>query len=200
MHRRHVMKKRLFAWLGILALTLLPQVMGKTSAGAPPDAPVQGKEFRKTVELENGGDFALTTDKGSDHLTSWNNSQVEIYARIDPPEEVDAEYGRQSVEGARIDVTGGGRSVTVKSNFDGGPHQDDSAFNHSKSLPNIHYEIRAPRNLNLRLTVDRSKLDAQGFNGKMRLDLDRSPLTASDLEGDIDIHIDRGTVNLRTLP
>jgi hypothetical protein len=87
----------------------------------------------------------------------------------------------------------------VRSNFDGVPYKDNSAFNHSKSLPDIHYEIRAPHNLNLRLNVDRSKLEVQGFNGKIRLETDRSPLTASDLEGDIDIKIDRGTVNLRNL-
>jgi hypothetical protein len=195
------MKKRIFYWMGILSLTLLPQIAIRISANATSAtaAPVQSKEFKKTVDLENGGDFALNTDKGSVRLTSWNNNQVEIYARIDPPENEDADYGRRSVEGARIDVTGSGRSITVRSNFEGVPEKDSSVFNHSKALPNIHYEIRAPRNLNLRLNVDRSKLDVQGFNGKIRVETDRSPLTASDLEGDLEIKIDRGTVNLRNL-
>jgi hypothetical protein len=189
------MKKSIFFLPGILALALLPQVEIKSNASVMTVAPVQSKEFRKTVDIQNGGDFTLETDKGSVRLTSWNSNQVEIYARIEPPENESADYGRQTVEGARIDVTGDSRSVAIHSNFDGVPYKESNAFNHSKTLPNIHYEIRAPRNLNLHIEVDRSKLEVQGFNGRIRLQTDRSPLVVSDLEGEIQINMDRGSVD-----
>jgi hypothetical protein len=192
------MKKTIFTLLGILALTLLPQLESRSSAGALTTAPLQSKEFRKTVEVQSGGDFSLETDKGSVRLTSWNNNQVEIYARIDAPENESADYGREAVEGARIDITGDSRALTVRSNFDGVPNKGN-VLNQSKTLPHIHYEIRAPRNLNLHIEVDRSKLEVQGFNGKIRLQLDRSPLVASDLEGEVQVSIDRGSINFNNL-
>lgn len=192
------MKKSVFFLLGIFALTLLPPFENRSSAGVLAPAPLQSKEFRKTVEVQSGGDFRLETDKGSVRLTSWNNNQVEIFARIEAPENESAEYGREAVEGARIDISGDGRGLTVRSNFDGVPNKG-GVLNHSKSLPNIHYEIRAPRNLNLHIEVDRSKLDVQGFNGRIRLQTDRSPLVASDLEGDVQITMDRGSVDSSNL-
>src|SRR5215510_2477876 len=155
-----------------------------------PTAAVQNKEFRKTVEFVPGSDLRFNTDKGSVRLTSWDQSRVEIYARIEPPEYVDADYGRRAVEGARIEVFGDARSLTIRSNFDDVPYKDGEG--HSRSLPNIHYEIRAPRNLNLDLGADRCKVEAQGFAGRIRIDTDRTPVIANDLSGEIQIKMDRG--------
>ena len=153
-------------------------------------AVIQGREFRKTVEFVPGSELRFNTDKGSVRLTSSDQSRVEIYARIEPPDDVDADYGRRAVEAARIDVFGDARSLTIRSNFDDVPYMDGRG--HSRSCPNIHYEIRAPRNLNLDLGADRCKVEAQGFAGRIRIDTDRTPVTANDLSGEIQIKMDRG--------
>jgi|SRR5215468_1234594 len=155
-----------------------------------PTAAIQNKEFRKTVDFVPGSDLKFNTDKGSVRLTSWDQSRVEIYARIEPPEYVDADYGRRAVEAARIEVFGDARSLTIRSNFDDVPYINGEG--HSRSIPNIHYEIRAPRNLNLDLGADRCKVEAQGFAGRIRIDTDRTPVTANDLSGEIQIKMDRG--------
>jgi hypothetical protein len=41
----------------------------------------QGKEFKKTVEFEPGGDFTLKTDKGSVVVISWDQNRIEINAK-----------------------------------------------------------------------------------------------------------------------
>src|SRR5262245_64838078 len=112
-------------------------------------AGIQSREFRKTVEFAPGSDLRFNTDKGSVRMTSWDQDRVEIYARIEPPEDIDADYGRRAVEGARIEVSSDSRSLTIRSNFDDVPYKDGDW--RSRSLPNIHYEIRAPRSLNLDL-------------------------------------------------
>jgi hypothetical protein len=164
---------------------------------APPEfaAGAQSREFRKTVEFVAGGELRLNTDKGSVRLTSWDQRRVEIYARIEPPEGVDADYGRRAVEAARIEVSGDARSLTILSDFDDVPYKDGEG--HSRYFPDIHYEIRAPRNLNLDLGADRCKVEAQGFAGRIRIHTDRTPVTANDLSGEIQIKMDRGkaTVN-----
>ncbi len=154
-------------------------------------AVVQSKEFRKSVEFAPGSNLRFNSDKGSVRLTAWDQNRVEIYARIDPPEDVDADYGQRAVEAARIEVIGDARSLTIRSNFDDVPYRN-SERNSGRTFPNIHYEIRAPRSLNLDLGVDRSKVEAQGFSGAIRIETDRTPVTATDLSGDIQIKMDRG--------
>jgi hypothetical protein len=153
-------------------------------------AVIQGREFRKTVELAPGSELRFNTDKGSARLSSWDQNRVEIYARIEPPEHVDADYGRRAVEAARIEVFGDARSLTIRSNFDDVPYINGEG--RSRSLPNIHYEIRAPRSLNLDLGADRCNVDVQGFAGRIRIDTDRTPVTANDLSGEIHVKMDRG--------
>jgi hypothetical protein len=174
-----------------LALVVLPFCL---SAQAFPGSP-QSKDFKKTVELDSGGSLTVSTDKGSVRLSSWNQNQVEIVARIDPPEEVSQDYGRRAVEGVVIEVIGGGRSVTVRSNFEGVPYRDDFG-SRSRTLPNIHYEIRAPRSLKLNVELDRSKAELNGFEGSISLHTDRTHVTASDLAGDIRVQMDRGQLTL----
>src|SRR5262245_64709592 len=81
-------------------------------------AGIQSREFRKSVEFAPGSDLRFDTDKGSVRMTSWDQDRVEIYARIEPPEDVDAEYGGRAVEGARIDVSGDARSLPIRATFD----------------------------------------------------------------------------------
>ena len=158
-------------------------------------AAAQSKDFNKTVELEQGGSLSLSTDKGSVRLTSWSQNQVEIVARIDPPEEVSQDYARRAIEGVVIEVIGGGRSLTIRSNFEGVPYRDDFG-SRSRSLPNVHYEIRAPRSLKLNVEIDRSKVDLNGFEGSIEINADRTPVTAADIAGDIRLRIDRGELTL----
>lgn len=154
----------------------------------------QTREFKKTVEFAPGSDLKFNTDKGSVRITSWDQSQVDISARIEPPDNVDADYGRRVVEAARIEVTGDARSLTIRSNFSDVPYRDGEG--HSRNTPSIHYEIRAPRNLNLDLGADRCKVEVHGFAGKIRIDTDRTPVTASDLSGEIQIKMDRGEARI----
>jgi hypothetical protein len=172
-------------WLFLIVLMAI-SVIGPLALTAA----IQGREFRKTVEFAPGSELRFNTDKGSARLSSWDQGRVEIYARIEPPEDVEADYGRRAVEAARIEVVGDARSLTIRSNFDDVPYKDGEG--HSRSLPNIHYEIRAPRNLNLDLGADRCNVEVRGFAGRIRIDTDRTPVSANELSGEIQIKMDRG--------
>jgi hypothetical protein len=181
------MKKTRWLFL-IVALAIFAIAPLKFAAGA------QSREFRKTVEFAPGGDLRFNTDKGSVRLTAWDQSRVEIYARIDAPEDVEADYGRRAVDAVRIEVISDARSLTIRSNFDDVPYRDGKG--EWRSLPDIHYEIRAPRNLNLDLGADRCKVEAQGFAGRIRIATDRTPVTANDLSGEIQVRMDRGKATI----
>jgi len=158
----------------------------------------QAKEFRKTVAFEPGGELTFVTDKGSVKLTAWDRREVEVYARIEPPVNESADYGRRAVEAAQVEVTGTARALTIRSDFEAVPSKD-TRWGDNRTLPDIHYEIKAPRELNLRLTADRSRVNVQGFAGRLQLQTDRTPVDAGELSGEIVIKVDRGEVRLTAL-
>ena len=169
----------------VLALPLVVALSSCVALGA------QERTFEETVMLEPGGRLSLDTTTGSVRLTSWDRPMVEIRARIEPPRgrRVDADYARRAVEGTTIEVEGDGRSVRIRTDYDGVPRQ--GVFGGWRNVPRVYYEIRAPRQLDLDLDIDRSDTTVQGFEGRLRLDLDRSDLDASDLSGTIIIKLDR---------
>ena len=149
----------------------------------------QETTFEDTVTLEPGGRLSLDTTRGSVRLTSWDRPMVEIRARIEPPRGrgVDADYARRAVDGTTIEVEGCGRSVRIRTDYDGVLRQ--GVFGGWRNVPRVHYEIRAPRQLDVDLDIDRSDTTVQGFEGRLRFDLDRSDLDASDLAGTITIKL-----------
>jgi hypothetical protein len=158
----------------------------------------QTREFRQSVAFQPGGELVFDTDKGSVKLIAWERAEVAVYARIEPAEDEDADYARRAVEAARVEITGDARHLSIRSNFDDVPNKSQR-WGYSRTAPHIHYEIQAPRSLNLRLTADRSRVNLQGFTGRLQLQTDRSPLEARDLAGEVQIKVDRGEIRLDAL-
>lgn len=154
----------------------------------------QNKEFSQTVDLEPGGELWLVTDRGSVRLTSWDQNRVEIYARIEAPRDVDRDYAEEAVEATRIDVNVTARSVRIRSNYSDVPSYGWTGQN--RRIPDIHYEIRAPRNLNLDVDVDRNRTTIEGIQGAIRIETDRTELDGRDWVGDITLNMDRGELRL----
>ena len=177
--------KRMTAWsLGVLLAIAFP------AAG-------QTREFRQSVPFQPGGELIFDTDKGSVVLVAWDRSEVAVFARIEADAREEADYARRVVEATRIEVTAGAGRLSIRSNFDNVPEKG-GRWNY-RQLPNIHYQIQAPRSLVLRLAVDRSRVSLTGFSGRFDVQTDRSPLDARDLSGDLHIKMDRGEVRLDAL-
>ena len=160
-------------------------------AASAASATAQERTFEHTMELQAGSRLALEADRGSVRLTSWDRAEAEIVARIEPPGGVDADYARQAVEGTSIEVRGNRRSVRIRTDYGGVPRR--SGLFGGRRVPRVHYEIRAPRQLDLDLEIDRSPTMLEGFEGRLLLDLDRSDLDVRDLAGAVTLQLDRGT-------
>ena len=167
------------------ALSVLACLVVATPAAA------QSKQFDKTVPLPSGGYLSLNATRGSVKLTSWDRNEVEIRARIQAAPRVDADYARQSVDATTVDVTSGTRDVRIRSNYDKVP-STSSWFSGWKDVPEIHYDIRAPRKLEIRLDIDRSDTALRGFDGRVDIVADRSELNLVDVAGRITLEVDRG--------
>ena len=139
----------------------------------------QVKIVEETATLEHGGRLTLEVSRGSVQLTSWEQPRVEIRARIEPPRGVDASYAQRAVDGTTINVTGTDRSVRIKADYRGVPRR----WWFDRRRPQVHYEIRAPRQLDLTLDIDRSDGTVEGFVGDIAFELDRSDVEAVDSVG-----------------
>jgi hypothetical protein len=166
-------------------------VLAALAVAAP--AAAQTKQFDKTVPLPSGGYLSLHATRGSVKLTSWDRNEVEIHARIQASDRADADYARESVDQTTVDVTSGARDVRIRSNYDKVPNTSSWWFGGSwKDVPEIHYDIRAPRKLEVRLDIDRSDTAMRGFDGRVDIVSDRSELNLADLTGRITLDVDRG--------
>ena len=153
----------------------------------------QTKSFNRTIDFTPGGDLRVNTDVGTVRITSWERNQVEVVARIEgrTSESVSADYMRRAVEATEIEMIGGGNRLTIKANYDDVPYESKWGGK-NRVIPRIEWEIRAPRQANIDLDVDRSEAEVRGFDGRHTLKTDRSPLRVEDLAGDIRLNIDRG--------
>lgn len=159
----------------------------------PMPAASQTREFDETVQLNAGGRLRVEGSKGSITITAWDRDEVEIRARIEASEDIDADYARRSVDATTVDVTGTSQSVSIRSNYDDVPRRSSFWRGDSRSIPEIHYVIRAPRQLNLFVESDRGPAALTGFDGRITLDADRGDVDLRDLTGEIRIAIDRAS-------
>jgi hypothetical protein len=172
------------------AMRIVVAAVAALAVAAPAFA--QSKSFEKTVAVQPGGSLSVEASKGSVKLSSWDRSQIEIRAQIVAGPMLSADYAQRSVEATSVEVTTIGTAVRIRSNYDKVPPEHGWFGGESRTVPDIHYEIRAPRRLDLRLDIDRSNTTLTGFEGRLDLELDRSELAARDLAGSIRLEIDRG--------
>ncbi len=156
----------------------------------PSAALAQSKDFSRTMALDPGGKLSLKATKGSVRLTAWDRNEVDVRARIEEPRGVDPDEAQRAVDATTVEVTGDRRGVSIRSNYDRVPSR--WGWDGDRVTPPIHYDIKAPRKINLRLDIDRSDTDLAGFDGRLSLDTDRSEISARDLHGELHLTIDRG--------
>ncbi|MDA1093854.1 MAG: hypothetical protein O3A25_11400 [Acidobacteria bacterium] len=162
------------------------------SGWAPVNAQSSAKTFEQSVEFAAGSRLALETGRGSVKITSWENDTVEIIARIEMSDDGDSARRLDAVARTTVEVRGSRRSVRIRSNYadlrGGG---DDDWW---RAQPFVHYEIRAPRQLDLDLVIDGADTTLTGFEGRLIMELDRSDLAARDLTGTITVALIRGAL------
>ena len=150
------------------------------------------RQFTRTVDLPPSGRLRVEGDKGSIRVTSWDRSQVDIRARIELPADVPADYAQQAVDATEIEVSTTGGEVSIRSNYDRVPARDGRGEWGDRTVPPVHYEIQAPRRIDLHVNSDRGPATIRGFEGALDIVIDRGELDLEDAAGDLRLEIDRG--------
>lgn len=164
----------------------------------PGSATGQSKDFTDTVDFEPGGSLRINTQRGTVKLTTWDQASVEVFARIEAPDGVRRSYAEEAVEAARVEVYGTARSLTIRSVYDDVPYydDDDDGWGHSRRLPNIHYEIKAPKRLNLDMELERVNSTLDDIEGRVHIEAERGDINGRNWQGEIDMRLERGEVRL----
>lgn len=152
----------------------------------------QDRQFTRTVDLQASGTLRLEGSKGSIRLTSWDRPQVDIRARIELPDHEPADYAQQAVDATEIEVTTMSGAVSIRSNYDRVPTREGRGRWGDRTVPAVHYDIRAPRRIDLHVNSDRGPTTIQGFEGTIDIVVDRGELDLRDAAGDVRLEIDRG--------
>ncbi len=180
-------------WLCVLGLLL---AAGVTAAAEQPAV----KTVNRTLALNPGGLLRLETYKGSVQLEGWERDQVQIEARIEPPEDVSDAYARETVEATQVEITGGGSSVRIRSDYDAVPCQERWYLTGcSQNLPYVHYTIHAPRRLELELKDHKSRLTLAHLEGRVDLDSYKGEIRLSDLQGTLRLETYKGVLEADNL-
>lgn len=172
--------------------SLLVFAFATTLAVSAAPVAAQSRTFDRTVSLRPGGSLTLKATLGSVRLIAWDKPEVQIHARIEASGRTDTTYAREAVEATKIDVSGEGDAVRIRSNYDDVPHNRGSWWGDSQEIPAIHYEIKAPKKIDLTLDIDRSNAEVAGFDGRVAIDSDRSELGLRDITGELRVEVDRG--------
>lgn len=167
----------------------------------PESAVGQTREFSDTVDFEPGGSLSINTQRGTVKLTTWDQARVEVFARIEAPDGVSRSYAEEAVESVHIDVNGSARSLTIRTVYDDVPYYDDNddGWGHSRRIPHVHYEIRAPRQLDLDLELERVNSTLEGIEGRVHIESERGDIDGQDWRGDIVMRLERGEVRLSNI-
>lgn len=151
------------------------------------------KTVRQSVALRSGATLSLSNHKGSLRLIPWERAEVEVEARIEAPAYLDGEWAAKLVEATRIEVVGGPEELKIEtdSRLAPTPPGADGA-----PCPFVHYEIRAPRALRIKLRDHESEIEIGGFSGAVEIATHKGTVRLTDFRGELEISTHKATVEL----
>jgi hypothetical protein len=147
-------------------------------------AAASDRKIHRTAQLDLTGNLSIDTHNGSITITTWNQANVDIVARIVP-----ADFGRdEDVEKTDVKVTGSAGSVRIESDYTDVPTRL-TWFGVQRDLPLIHYTISMPAT---------ARLDVDAHNASVRVTALRGDLKVNTHNGDVDIADFDGAANIES--
>ncbi|HSR53111.1 MAG TPA: DUF4097 family beta strand repeat-containing protein [Acidobacteriota bacterium] len=176
--------RQLFVLALIAGLMVLPAV-------------AQEKNYSETLPFASGQRLSVDTYKGTIHISSWERQEIEVIASVEAPSDVDADYARDIVDATEVRIRQTSSGVSVKSDYDDVPSRRSGwLWGGSKTLPYVHYQIRVPRSLDLKVDDYKSDIEVYGVEGRIDLETYKGRIESRDLAGDLRIDTYKGRVDL----
>lgn len=172
--------------------TLLSAALAGLLGAALPGA---AKEIHRTVPLDADGSVSIKTFKGSISVTAEPRTDVEIVARVEP--DGDDSDQLEKVAATRVRISGSGRSVELKSDYDDIKDRIFGLFSWNQgTLPFVHYTIRMPAGAHLAIDDYKSKVKLEGVRGELEVKTYKGEVKATGLEGRVQLWTYKGDVRI----
>jgi hypothetical protein len=161
---------------------------------AGPLSAAPAAEFHKSVPLDATGSLSIDSHNGSVSVSTWNQPNTTIDARIEP-----AEFGGddEDVQKTRIRVTGSGAAVHVETDYTDVPsHSSWFGFGTTRSLPLVHYIVRMPAGAHLEIEVHNATVKTDGLTAEVRIRAHNGGVTVRNQSGGANVETHNGDVRV----
>jgi hypothetical protein len=156
------------------------------------------KEIKRTVKLEKDGKVAINTYKGEVNVSVWDQSEVEIYARIEPDDNIFSADDEWMVKNTEIIIDESSSYLKIKSDYSRiNDHRRNHSFlgifdvGESTSLPNVIYHIKIPKEARLSIKDYKSGINISRSND-IEIDTYKGNVQIDDLNGGLDLKTYKG--------
>jgi len=140
------------------------------------------REVHQTLPLDADGTLTIKTFKGSITVATGSAAEVRVDARIEPDGD-DSDQARK-VEQTRVDVSGGGRSDTVRSDYDGNTRRHRFFWwGHDGTLPFVRYHVTMPKTARLVIDDYKSDVSVAPLSSELTLETYKGTVTLRGVEG-----------------
>jgi hypothetical protein len=166
---------------------LVPTVAFLLAAPGVVSAEMASKEVHRTIALDRDGLVSIETYKGSVHVAAWDRAEAEITASIVADDACgDSKYQAEMVKDTEVRISGEGRSLSLRSDYDrvDGLHTWSFwPFGSCSARPLVHYTISMPRTARLELKDYKSDIDIAGLGSEIRLSTYKGEVRLTGLGG-----------------
>lgn len=184
--------RKFSTFLAVFSLTLL---LITVAAGQ------ETREIRKTVPLSADGRVVIDTYKGSITVTTWDKTEVEVYAKIEMDDTgwESRRNGEEKVRDTEIRIDNSSREVIIKSDYDRLKHH--SSFwgifdGDTGNLPNVHYTIKMPKTAALKIKDYKSNTNVSDVKSDISLNTYKGQVKISGVDGGVDLETYKGDVRV----
>jgi hypothetical protein len=153
------------------------------------------KQVHKVVALDASGRLSIDTHNGSVMVTTWNQPNVQIDARIEAEEGSDYP---EDVEATNVLITGSGANVRVESDYTRVREHPLHwfGFGSQTMLPPVYYTISMPATARLKIENHNSKIRVTGLRGDVAIASHNGPVDVRDFSGAAEIETHNGEIRV----
>jgi hypothetical protein len=161
------------------------------------------REINKTIPLKLDGHLVIDTYEGSITVTTYDKPQVEVYVKIES-DDPDSRDAARDVEDTEIEFHGSSNEVTIHTNYRNVERNNYHNFwdwitdphEISNSLPLVHYTIKMPRTVELRIKDYKSESHIEGLTSFLTINTYKGTVEVLDLTRGIDLETYKGDMRI----
>ncbi|MGD8782721.1 MAG: DUF4097 family beta strand repeat-containing protein [Ignavibacteria bacterium] len=150
------------------------------------------KEVKETFDLNSSGKVVVKTFKGSINVTTWDQNQVEVYAKIEADDSGwSSTSPEEQLEDARVSFSSSENRLYIESEY-----RDRRGWNNSNTRAFVHYKIKTPKNTRLEIDDFKSQISISGITSGLELETYKGDAKVTGLKGALDLETYKGDVEI----